>query len=201
MPGANLELDFSALNPTAAEGSEGAIAKSQGMKLTFDDGPGTGTERVLEVLADAGVRATFFMIGEAVEERPETARRVADEGHVIGNHTHTHPKLTELSPERIAWEIEHCSDAIKDATGRRPTVFRPPFGDIDERIRGLVEGVGMDVILWDVDPQDWRLPGVDAIASELRSAGDDEIVILHDGGGHTREQTVEALLQVLVPES
>src|SRR5262245_34621733 len=96
--------------------------------LTFDDGPGRHTARLLEVLAARGVRATFFLVGREVAARPGLVRAQFTAGHAIGNHSFTHPDLTTLDPTELAEEIDSTSEAIVTTTGRRPTLARPPFG-------------------------------------------------------------------------
>src|SRR5690349_15665123 len=97
--------------------------------LTYDDGPNDPhTQRLLDVLAAHGAKATFFLIGKYVRQRPEIARAVAAAGHEIGNHTYTHPNLIFVSKARLRQELEDCRKAIEDALGTSPAIFRPPFG-------------------------------------------------------------------------
>ena len=96
--------------------------------LTFDDGPGEATSAILDMLKQAEIRATFFLCGQNVERYPDLARRIAEEGHEIGNHTHSHPRLLGRTPGKIAWEIETAQSIIEHRTGRRPTLFRPSYG-------------------------------------------------------------------------
>ena len=112
------------LGRTLVRGSRAA----RKIALTFDDGPSEATPLVLDVLSRAGIRATFFLCGQNVERFPEHARRIAEEGHEIGNHTYSHPYFLWKTPGRIAWEIDRAQNVIASQTGQRPRLFRPPYG-------------------------------------------------------------------------
>lgn len=171
------------------------------MIFTFDDGPSEHTEELLPILHAAGVTATFFMVGECVERRPDLAMRAFRAGHRIGNHSHTHPPLTSLDHEGVRDELRRCEAALKRAGVPSPTVCRPPYGATDERVRKLIELEGMEQLLWDVDPEDWR-DGVSAteigarIERQIQDAPPDPVVLLHDGRGD-RSETVEAVRRLL----
>lgn len=151
--------------------------------LTFDDGPSEWTPAVLELLREHGVPATFFLIGARVHERPETARRILAEGHELGSHTLTHPRLTELGDEEIRAEIAGGIEAIDEVLGERPRLFRAPGFHADERVLEIVSELELDAVFADVDPEDWR-PGKGShaifrlVLAGLRSGA---IVDLHDG--------------------
>ena len=168
--------------------------------LTFDDGPWPGhTEAILDILAEHEVHATFFTIGYLVERYPAVARRVVEEGHTIGNHTHGHAILTRVPMETVTHEMTEGTRAISEATGVTPTWFRPPGGAINAPIMQEAERLGMKLVMWDVDPQDWRRPGtqvmLDSLLADIKPGS---VVLLHDGGGD-RSQTV-ALLPPLIEE-
>lgn len=171
------------------------------MIFTFDDGPSEHTEELLPILHAAGVTATFFMVGECVERRPDLAMCAFRAGHRIGNHSHTHPPLTSLDHEGVRAELRRCEASLSAAGVPSPTVCRPPYGATDERVRKIIELEGMEQVLWHVDPEDWS-PGVSAaeiverIEAQLGSAPPDPIVLLHDGRGD-RSQTVEAVRRLL----
>jgi peptidoglycan/xylan/chitin deacetylase (PgdA/CDA1 family) len=181
--------------PCAAQGAALACW-SERVRLTFDDGPGEDTEAVLDLLAVHGLRAMFFLVGERVTERPAVVRRIAAEGHVVGNHSFDHPDLTALGAGAIADQLKRTSDAIEEACGIRPRLFRPPFGHTSPEVEAAAERLGMQTMLWDVDSGDWSQPGPVAIAKAIRTAPPRAIVLLHDGpaGGL---QTVEALRMAL----
>jgi peptidoglycan-N-acetylglucosamine deacetylase len=160
--------------------------------LTFDDGPGPSTGDLLEVLDRHGVRATFFVIGGQIAARAATLRRVLDEGHAVGNHSWDHPSLPSLPEHEIREQLARTNAAIAAATGLQPELFRPPFGDTDATVERVAAELGLRQVLWDVDAEDWREPGRDAILERLQAARPGEIVVLHDGGGD-RSPTVAAV--------
>src|SRR5947207_1893622 len=129
--------------------------------MTFDDGPSaTLTPKLLDLLAAHHIKVTFFVLGEMVAEHPEILARAAREGHEIANHSWSHPNFAKMSQEGVRSQLQRTDDEIKSATGKRPTLFRPPYGSITEREkRWIHDEFGYDIILWDVDPLDWKRPG------------------------------------------
>jgi peptidoglycan/xylan/chitin deacetylase (PgdA/CDA1 family) len=166
--------------------------------LTFDDGPHpVHTPGVLDALSRYGAHATFFQIGSCVASHPELTRRAVAEGHAVGNHTWSHPDLSQLDRAAFAAEIGPTSAALTEILGQAPTLFRPPYGRLSGTTREDAAEAGLETVLWDVDPEDWDCPGVDAIVSRvLDNVRPGSIVLLHDGGGD-RSQTVAALGQIL----
>jgi peptidoglycan/xylan/chitin deacetylase (PgdA/CDA1 family) len=171
---------------------------SRQLALTFDDGPNDPhTLRLLEVLAKHEVKATFFMIGRFVRERPEIARAVAQAGHVIGNHTYTHPNLFFASGAQLARELDDCEKALTEAVGGHSQLFRPPFGLRRPGTLRAAAGRGLTTVMWNVTGYDWKLPTAEAIerrvARQLRGGS---VILLHDGGhwhmGVDRAPTVAA---------
>ena len=151
--------------------------------LTFDDGPHPElTPRLLDILRENGVRATFYVVGRNVTAHPDIARRIVAEGHEIANHSYNHPALTSLGSARLNQEIAGTSEAIFRATGRRPTNMRPPYGAINDRVRAaILRDHGLDVILWSCDPLDWKRPGADAVRRRLvDGATPGGILLAHD---------------------
>lgn len=151
--------------------------------LTFDDGPHPQlTPQLLDVLRNEGVRATFYVIGRNVETYPEIARRIVAEGHEIANHSWSHPTLTAISAARLAKEITSTTEVIQRVTGRRPTNMRPPYGAVNERVRqSMFKDHGLDVIMWSVDPLDWRRPGAEVVRQRLvEGAKPGGILLAHD---------------------
>jgi peptidoglycan/xylan/chitin deacetylase (PgdA/CDA1 family) len=138
---------------TRADNSSCAVVKC--VALTFDDGPSPYTDRLLQILKDNDAKATFFLIGNKVAANPAGAKRIADAGMEIGNHTWEHPNMTTIPPEDIASQFSRASDAITAATGRTPTVYRPAGGLSDEVVRQAAGRLGLAEILWDVIPFDW----------------------------------------------
>ena len=168
--------------------------------LTFDDGPNPPwTGRVLDVLARYGVPATFFCVGLHAGAHTEELARMAEEGHGLGNHTWSHPFLADLSVPEFEVQFERTDEAIDDVVGARPCrLFRPPYGSrTGEILTWLGRPGGPTTVLWDVDTEDWSMPGPAAIAqAALRQARPGSIVLMHDGGGD-RSQTAEALPAVI----
>jgi peptidoglycan-N-acetylglucosamine deacetylase len=165
--------------------------------LTFDDGPGTYTPRVLDILRRTGAKGTFFVIGQQVSGGRAILRRTLREGHAVGNHSWNH---ADLSGGGIG-QLTITNAAIRRATGYTPCVFRAPYGAVSGRLIGQARSLGMLTIQWDVDPQDWARPGSGAIQAGGPSGGaarilggtrSGSIVLMHDGGG-PRDQTVAAL--------
>lgn len=124
--------------------------------LTFDDGPNAQTSRLLGILADRGVKATFFMVGQSVASNPAIARAAADAGHQLGNHTWRHPDLTTLDAAGVRDQLASTENAIEEATGIVPTIQRPPYGAWDETVKSVSGDLGLSLILWDVDTLDWQ---------------------------------------------
>jgi peptidoglycan/xylan/chitin deacetylase (PgdA/CDA1 family) len=151
--------------------------------ITFDDGPSaTLTPKLLDLLAARHIKATFFVIGENVAEHPEIVARAAREGHEIANHSWSHPNLAKLSDEAVRRQLWRADDAIKSATGVRPTLLRPPYGSITEREkRWIHDEFGYQIVLWDVDPYDWKRPGPTVVRNRiLQETRPGSIVLSHD---------------------
>ncbi|MFF7974909.1 polysaccharide deacetylase family protein [Streptomyces sp. NPDC007905] len=167
--------------------------------LTFDDGPQPGnTERILDVLDGYDVPATFFCVGMNASAHPGILTRMRERGHGLGNHTWSHPFLPELTRSQLTEQIERTQEAIAEASGGpAPTLFRPPYGSRTPEVLGWLAESGLTTALWDVVPDDWSMPGADAVARVvLEQVAPGSIVLLHDGGGD-RSQTVAALPAVI----
>jgi peptidoglycan-N-acetylglucosamine deacetylase len=177
--------------------------KGKQIALTFDDGPNDPhTLELLDVLARHNVHATFFLIGQFVRQRPDIVRAIAQAGHVIGNHTYTHPQLIFESAARVRDELTQCRNAIQDAIGEHSNFFRPPFGGRRPGTFGVVRELGMEPIMWNVTGYDWNAPSADYIEQkvthEIRGG---DVVLLHDGGhrafGSDRSATVRAVSRLI----
>jgi peptidoglycan/xylan/chitin deacetylase (PgdA/CDA1 family) len=136
--------------PASSGGSTGKY-----VALTFDDGPSPFTDRLLRVLADNDAKATFFLIGNKVALNPDGAKRIADAGMEIGNHTWEHPNMTTIAVEEIPRQLSAASAAIAAATGQSPRLYRPPGGLSNDAVRAEAARQGLAEILWDVVPFDW----------------------------------------------
>lgn len=171
--------------------------------LTFDDGPSPWTSQILDLLASHSARATFFVVGEAVEAHGEIVRRAVAEGHEVGNHTQTHPRASSLDDDQLKRELERANAAIERATGIVPRLVRPPYGDDPERVARVAAALGFeDTVLWSVDPEDWSGIPADEIASlVMEQLAPGAIVLLHDGvrwsPRATCALTVEAVASIL----
>lgn len=160
--------------------------------MTFDDGPSaTLTPKLLDLLAAHKMKATFFVVGENVAAHPEILKRAAREGHEIANHTWTHPNLGKMGDEAIRRELQRTEDAITAATGARPTLMRPPYGSLSARQSGWIHDTyGYRIIIWDVDPLDWKRPGSRVVTSRIvTEARPGSIILAHD----IHPATVEAM--------
>ncbi|MGW6979037.1 polysaccharide deacetylase family protein [Streptomyces sp. NPDC054932] len=173
-------------------------AASGGMVLTFDDGPDPRyTPAILDTLARYGVRAMFFVCGEMAAENRDLLRRMVDEGHVIGNHTWTHPHIPALSRPALASEIGRTSEVVQQAVGEAPLWFRAPYGAWNRAAFEIGAELGMEPLAWTVDTLDWKEPGTTTIISRvLGGAAPGVIVLSHDAGGN-RSQSVQAISSYL----
>ena len=160
--------------------------------MTFDDGPSPETTpRLLDILKQRNIKATFFMIGQNAERNPEIVKRILADGHEIGNHSWTHPQLAKLPDDRVTEEITKTQNAITNASGYTPKLLRPPYGSITGRQKEWIENqFGLSVILWSVDPFDWKRPGASVIQQRiLAGARPGAIILSHD----IHKQTVDSM--------
>ncbi|HEY1994288.1 MAG TPA: polysaccharide deacetylase family protein [Edaphobacter sp.] len=184
--------------------------------LTYDDGPNDiVTERLLDVLAHSNIRATFFLIGRYVRERPQIARAVAASGHLIGNHTMTHPWLAWQSAARIRQELADCNALLEDTLGLPIRYFRAPHGARRPAVLRIARSLGLMPVQWNILPGDWKPVGPEEIATRAvrgimrnRRQNRASNIVLHDGGqkalGQPRLPTVEAtkiLLDEYTPQT
>jgi peptidoglycan/xylan/chitin deacetylase (PgdA/CDA1 family) len=172
--------------------------------LTYDDGPNDMvTERLLEVLAHHDVRATFFLIGRYVRQRPQIVRAIAAGGHVIGNHTMTHPWLAWQPATRIREELAGCNAVLEDTLGNPVRYFRPPHGARRPTVLRIAHDLGLTTVQWNILPKDWKPIGARKIAARAirgitgnQQSGRASNIVMHDGGqnglGQPRLPTVEA---------
>ncbi|MDH4140130.1 MAG: polysaccharide deacetylase family protein [Coriobacteriia bacterium] len=162
--------------------------------LTFDDGPWPGqTELILEILEKEDIKATFFMIGMWAKKYPAIARKVAEAGHQIGNHSYSHRNLAAARNGTLEREISFGQKAVRRATGVNPTWFRAPGGNMSSTAAKEVRAAGLRIVTWSVDPQDWRKPKPGPLARKvIREVEPGSVILLHDGGGD-RSATIRAL--------
>ena len=175
---------------------EGAT-KGRDIALTFDDGPGPYTMEVLKVLERYHVKATFFEIGRMLEYFSAATVRQIEDGDVIGDHTENHPELAKLSAHDQYEELFEQIARIELLGGRRPTLFRPPYGSFNATTMRELAHLHLLMVLWSVDTGDYLQPGVETIVQRaVEGAHPGAIVLLHDGGG-TRAETIAALPQII----
>ena len=176
----------------------GLARATKQLALTYDDGPNDPhTLHLLEVLAKHKVHATFFLIGRYVGQRPEIVRELVQAGHVVGNHTFTHPLLIFKSDTAIRKELSGCRAALQDAIGEHSNLFRPPFGGRRPAVLRIARELGLEPIMWNVTGYDWTAPPAAVIERKVsRQIRGGDVILLHDGGhkqmGADRAQTVKA---------
>lgn len=179
------------------------------LALTYDDGPNDiHTERLLEVLARHEVKATFFLIGRFVTARAQIARAIAGAGHLLANHTETHPNLLFLSRSSLRRQLSDCSKVIADATGVETRHFRPPFGARRPAVLQAARELGLEPVMWSVTCYDWhRRASADSVFNHARKGIErshkrGHIILLHDGShtnlGQDRSHTVEATERIIL---
>lgn len=179
------------------------------LALTYDDGPNDPyTRQLLELLARHEVRATFFLIGGFVRQRPDLAREISAAGHLIGNHTMTHPWLAFESPRRVREELAGCNAAIEDAIGKAVRFFRPPHGARRPDVLRTGRELGLIPVQWNAMGRDWKPLTAEKIAGNLargirrnQRRGHGSNLLLHDGGdralGEDRSRSVTATRLIL----
>ena len=173
--------------------------------ITFDDGPnGDYTLQILDILAQHSIKATFFFPGKNIERLPDIAIKARDLGHIIGNHTYSHPHLNSLSKEEIILEIERSEDIFNNVLGIKPIYFRPPYGEYNIVSEDIIKNKGYKLILWDMDcySRDWQNPTPKSITDiSTKNTRDGSIILLHDGrnikADENRKNTVEALPDII----
>lgn len=159
--------------------------------LTFDDGPGPYTDELIDGLEKLNAKASFFLVGEKIKSYPDTVAKIAEKGHLIGNHTYSHIKLTALSPDEIKKEIDKTNEEIKAITGEAPQFFRPPFGRYNSDTLNYVDMIS---VRWSKDTIDWKYEDEERLYRYLiKNAGDGEIFLMHD----VEKTTVKGVLRAI----
>lgn len=185
--------------------TESIATRRRIVALTFDDGPSEFTSGYLHVLEHMHVHATFFVIGNQVNQYPQLVRRALRDGDMVGSHTFTHPDMTQIPWREDVRQLQKTSMAIHQATGFTPCFWRAPYGSINAKLEALARSMGMISIQWDTDPQDFTVPPVSSIVNRVikgnpydpdKGAHRGSIVLMHDGGGW-RGHTLAALPQII----
>lgn len=180
-----------ALPASASETDPPNCTEVKCVALTFDDGPGEHTDRLLNHLAEHDARATFYLLGSKVDGHREEVKRMVASGHEVGNHTWDHDDLTTLSADEIRTDLARTDEAIGTITGEAPATMRPPYGALNDTARGAIEH---PMLLWDVDTLDWQHRDGDKIVDIVRNeTAPGSVLLFHD----IHETTVDAIPDVL----
>jgi peptidoglycan/xylan/chitin deacetylase (PgdA/CDA1 family) len=160
--------------------------------MTFDDGPSAKlTPKLLDLLAERHIHVTFFLVGENAKAHPEIVKREVAEGHEVGNHSWDHPDLARKSDDIVRSQLDRTNDAIAEAVGHPPTLMRPPYGSLTrDQKKWIAKDYGFKIILWSVDPLDWKRPGPEIVHQRIvQGARNGAIILSHD----IHPGTVEAM--------
>lgn len=168
--------------------------QDQAVAISFDASwGGDKTMKLLDILDEYGVKTTFFLVDIWVNSYPDLVREIAARGHEIGNHSTTHPHMSQLSAEQIITELDTQAAHVEALTGTRPTLFRPPYGDYNDLLVLTARGAGYEVIQWSVDSQDWKNRGAQDVVNRAKKAQAGDIVLFHNDA----DFTVDALPEIL----
>ena len=163
--------------------------------ISFDAAWGAdNTQKILDVLDEYGVKATFFVVSAWAEQYPDTAKAIVEHGHELMNHSAKHDHYNSLTADQIVTDVQKCNDVIEGMTGVRPTLIRCPFGEYDDHVISAIRSIGMEPVQWDVDSLDWK--GISAAEITKRVTGKVQpgsIVLFHNAGEHTPEALPDVL--------
>lgn len=175
----------------AAALGEGTQDEVPRIALTFDDGPSEYTEELSQGLKDRGVQATFFLLGQNMEGKEEMVKKLADDGHLLGNHSYHHVQLNKLPAKEACQEIIKTNNLIYEYTGIYPMYMRPPYGEWDQDLDCKVE---MIPVFWTIDSLDWKIKNTAQIVKKvLAQTEEGDIILMHDG----YETSVESAFQIV----
>ena len=171
------------------------------VSVSFDAAWGNEqTQTLLDILADHNVKSTFFLVGSWVDKYPESVKAISDAGHDVGNHSDSHPHMTKLPRDKMICEIEDCNKKIEGITGKRPILFRPPYGDYNNEVVDVSEETKMHCIQWDVDSLDWKDPTPDEMVKRIKNKiKPGSIILMHNGAKNTPE-ALPKILDAIVEE-
>lgn len=185
-------MDHKVLQYLPSTKEEQVVTEKKKIALTFDDGPHEEyTPMLLDGLKERNVCASFFLLGKNAESYPDIVKRIKEEGHVIGNHSYSHVQLNAMKEVEACQEMTKTNQAIEKIIGEPPNYVRPPFGAWSHNLDCITN---MIVVLWDVDPLDWKCQNADLVVKRVVSkVKEDDIILLHD----SYESTVEATFQII----
>ena len=167
--------------PKPAPAAPTPTVANKTIALTFDDGPGPYTEKLLYILDKYDAKATFFLIGSKVSARANTLRRMQSRGHQLGNHSWSHPELNKVSAEQLASEIDQTNNAIKQIVGTKPNIIRPPYGAFNRAVLEQFRQRGMSAVVWSVDTRDWADRNSEIVCSRaVAGARNGAVILMHD---------------------
>ena len=167
--------------PAPAPAAPTPTVANKTIALTFDDGPGPYTAHLLDILDQYGAKATFFLIGSKVSGQASVVRSIQERGHQLGNHSWSHPELPKLSVDQIAGEIDRTNEAIRQATGVKPSILRPPYGAVNGVVLEQLRLRNMSSILWSVDTRDWADRNSQIVCSRaVAGARPGAVILMHD---------------------
>jgi len=165
--------------------------------LTFDDGPGEDTAELLDLLAAEKVSANFFCVGQQMEKYPDLVRRIVDEGHLIGNHTYSHPNLMLCGPQRTRQELQRVQELFLELTGQVPDCWRAPFGFRAPWTQRVADQLKLRSILWSINPRDFQNPGSQVLVDRVNQQVEQGVIVLLHDGFSGRGQTLAATRQLI----
>ncbi|WP_323271971.1 polysaccharide deacetylase family protein [Limnoraphis robusta] len=170
--------------------------KEKVIALTFDDGPWLDSLKILQILQQHNIKATFFFLGQNLSQYPEIAQQVVNQGHAVGNHTWNHP-YEPMNRAKAAAEIDNTTAVIERLTGAKTQLFRPPGGILDNGVADYARSKKYVVVMWSIDTKDYQQPSPTVLADRVISqVHPGAIILLHDGGG-PRHRTIEALPMII----
>ena len=178
---------------TAGTSSAANTCSAGYVGLTYDDGPTASTGTLLNTLRANGARATMFNIGQKVQQNPSAAASQINAGMWVGNHSWTHPHLTQMSQAQMQSELSQTQNAIRSATGITPRLFRPPYGETNATLKSVEATLGLTEIIWDVDSQDWNGASTAAIVQAAGRLTSGQVILMHDG----IQNTIDAIPQIM----
>jgi peptidoglycan-N-acetylglucosamine deacetylase len=157
---------------------------SKKLALTYDDGPNDPyTLQLMDVLAKHNVHATFFSIGRYAQQKPQIVRDLVKAGHVVGNHTQTHPNLALQSQTQVRIQLTTCQNILSDVIGTPPKLFRPPYGARRPSVLRIAKEMGLDPVMWSITCYDWKATSPEQIERHVqRQLRGGDVILLHDGG-------------------